>query len=122
MAGLMIWHREKHRPHKGVPWEARTLGDLLEEYFLDIALEARSLRDKCPDLEPGDELHLAELEDLLSDQPENLAGLSEADSDDVWDTAHKTGDPLADFWEWQISQDIEPDFDLTEVPEGAYGG
>ena len=117
MAGLLIWHREKHQPHSGVPWEDRTTGDLLEEFFLDLALEARALRSKGPDMEPAEIQRLAELEDILSDSPESLANLTEDESDDLWETAHRTGDPLADYWERQIANGEVPDLDLTEVPE-----
>lgn len=116
LAGLRIWHRDKHPPYKGVPWEDRTIGDLLEEYFLDVALEARRLRERS-DLESADYERLATLEDLLSESPENLADLSPEESDDVWETAHRTGDPLADYWERQIARGEVPDLDLTEVPE-----
>jgi len=117
MAGLMVWHREKHQPHKGVPWDDRTFGDLLEEYFLDIALEVRSLRKRVTELEPAEARHLVELEDMLEDEPAYLAELSSEETDDLWETAHRTGDPLADYWERQIANGEVPDLDLTEVPE-----
>lgn len=119
MAGLLLWHRDKHPPHKGVPWEERTLGSLLEEYFLDISLEAQRLRDRLrdDDLEAVEQSRLAELEDILSDEPSNLSNLSSDESDGVWETAHRTGDPLCDYWERQIERGETPDFDLTEVPE-----
>lgn len=119
MAGLLIWHRGKHPPYEGVPWEERTLGSLLEEYFLDIALEAHRLRGRLQDddLELAEHQRLTELEDILSDEPSSLANLTDEESDDVWETAHSTGDPLADYWERQIQRGETPDFDLTEVPE-----
>lgn len=121
MSGLMIWHREKHPPHKGVPWDQRTLGDLLEEYFLDAALEAEELRDRLAsgDLEPMAARRLAQLEDLFSAEPVYLQDLSSEESEGVWDTAHRTGDPLADYWEAQIARGEVPDLDLTDVPEEA---
>lgn len=117
MAGLMIWHRDKHPPHSGVSWDDRTIGDLLEEFFLDMALEATSLRKRVPDLDSMEAQRLAELDDLLSDEPQLLADMDAEESEDLWVTAHRTGDPLADYWERQIARGEVPDLDLTEVPE-----
>jgi hypothetical protein len=117
MASLMTWHREKHRPHKGVPWDDRTIGDLLEEFFVDMALEARDLRYRAPDLDGPEARRLAELEDLISDEPAFLADLSPEETDELWEVAHRTGDPLADYWERQIARGEAPNLDLTEVPE-----
>jgi hypothetical protein len=120
MAALMIWHRGKHPPHKGVSWDQRTLGDLLEEYFLDAALEAKDLRARLSrdDLDPEDAQRLAQLEDVLSDDPVSLVGLSEEESEEVWATADSTGDILTDYWEYRISQDLSVDLDMSveDVP------
>lgn len=117
MAGLLIWHRDKHQPHRGVPWEERTVGDLLEEYFVDLAIDAQGLRSRLQDLSSAEQERLLELDDLLSDAPQRLQDLSAEESDDLWETAHSTGDPLADYWERQIARGEVPDLDLTEVPD-----
>jgi hypothetical protein len=115
----MLWHREKHPPNKGIVWDDRTLGDLLEEYFFDIATEVRSLRSKQGELEFADLQRMGELEDLLADSPESLAGMSAEESDEVWETPHKTGDPLGDYWEWCISRgkDVDLDMKVEDIPE-----
>lgn len=115
MAGLMIWHRKKHRPNEGVPWDDRTLGDLLEEYLVDRAVEAQEIRDRFPDQqESGDTDRLAVLENLLADDP---VPMSDEDDDDVFANMRPTGDPLIDYWQRQLARGETPDLDLTEPPE-----
>lgn len=84
---------------------------------MDLAIDAHGLRGRIQDLTAAEQQRLTELDDLLSDEPQRLQDLSPEESDDVWHTAHRTGDPLADYWERQIARGETPDFDLTEVPD-----
>jgi len=85
---------------------------------MDAALEEKALRDRASlGLEPHESLRLAQLEDVFSDEPVYLPDLSPEESEELWFTAHRTGDPLADYWERQIARGEVPDLDLAEVPE-----
>jgi hypothetical protein len=120
---MRLLHQEKNRPYQGVPFEQRTLGDLLEEFYLGVVMELSDLKARPPsDLSNDEEGRKARLIDILDGNVEAtdrraLMDLTEEESDEVWETAHVTGDPLADYWERQIARGEEPDFELTEVPD-----
>lgn len=119
---MRLLHHEQNRPHHGVPFENRTLGDCLEEFYIGAFQEMEELRRRSPEDLSADEVNRkAVLMDIMEGNVEAskrhaLFDLSESESEEVWHTPHKTGDPLADYWEEQIARGEEPDFDLTEVP------
>ena len=105
--------------YEGVPFEQRTLGDLLEEFYLGVVSEVEALRSRIGDLD-GEALdRLAELEDLL--RPEvgeraSLRGLSPEEAEETWRMRRSTGDPLVDYWEYRLSKDLPVNLDLHEAP------
>ena len=65
------------------------------------------------------ELELLEAQDHLdSDQLTRLSDLKEIfrSEESKPEGLVSTGDPVADYWEWQISQGLPIDFSLTEPP------
>lgn len=123
MGQMEIAHRAKNNPWANVPFDQRTKGDCLEEFFFEVAAELEGLEGR-DDLTADEHARRASLKDILEGNIEArdrhaVHGLDEEESEEVWGTAHKTGDPLADYWEEQIARGEDPDFDLTEVPENA---
>jgi hypothetical protein len=120
---MRLLHQERNSPYQGVPFNQRTLGDLLEEFYIGTAQELLELkRREAGDLSADEERRLALLTDIMEgniDAPDRRAvfDLDEDEAEEVWFTAHKTGDALADYWEKQIAAGEEPDFDLEEVPD-----
>ena len=119
---LRLWHLDRYKPHEGVAFEDRTPGDLLEEFYLTIAAEIDTLSGKRADLEADELERLLRLEEVLEPEVEDrtaLRGLSAEESEEVYSTAHKTGDPMADYWEYRISRGLSVDLEIEEVPPRA---
>ena len=79
---------------------------------------AQDLRNSFADLSGEEQHKLQVLEDILSDEGaerRNLRDLNPEESDEVWSTAHQTGDPLVDKWEREIAEGKTPDLD--EAPD-----
>jgi hypothetical protein len=116
---LQLWHLARHKPYQGVPFEDRTPGDLLDEFYTGVAAEADALTTRRSHL-TGDELdRLNTLEEILEspeDKRVSLRGLTREQSEAVWATIHKTGDDLADYWEYRIARGLPADLDIKEVP------
>ncbi len=109
---LRAWHQARYKPYAQVPFLDRTLGDLLEEFYFDLAMTAEELRGQVDDLDPAQLERLSKIEEMLMDERNVLSGLSDADSREVWKTAHVTGDPLVDRWERELADDNKiPDMD-----------
>jgi hypothetical protein len=112
---LQLWHQGRYKPYQGVAFEDRTPGDLFEEFYLEIAGEIEQLAGRRMDLS-GEELErLMNLEESLEPAASDrtaLKGLSEEDSLEVYGTAHKSGDPLADYWEYRLSKGLDVDLDM----------
>lgn len=99
---MRLWHFRRHPPWQGVPYEARTHGDLLEEFYLSVASEIDQLTDRMSDLSSDEITRLHTLERVL-------------DADDSVDD-ESTGDPLADYWEYRAEHGLSMDLDLKEAP------
>lgn len=83
------------------------------------AAEWDQLKSNLSDLEGPQLERLRILEDLLDDTDRHvLHGMSAAEAEDVWQTVHKTGDPLGDYWEYRIVHGLitEQDWNLNEPP------
>jgi len=107
----------RYKPYKNVPFEDRTLGDLLDEFYSSVAMEIDSLSSQRADLTPDQLERLADLEEMMIvDERGSLRGLSDEESLAVWSTIHKTGDPLADYWEYRSAKGLSVDLDLEDVP------
>lgn len=109
---------DRYKPYENILFEDRTLGDLLEEFYYSIANDVSTLKGIN---NPSDEQlrRLTDLEEILSldpDERRSMIGLSGAQKDEILSTAHKTGDPLVDYWEYRLSKDLDIDMDLKEVP------
>jgi hypothetical protein len=116
---LQIWHFEKYKPQQSVAFADRTIGDLLEEYYLGVAIEVERLQQQSGDLSPDQLERLSDLEDLLRPKTlerTSLRGLSDAEKEEVLGTAHKTGDDLADYWEYRAAKGLPVDLGRMEVP------
>ena len=116
---LQLWHFERHLPYQGVPYEDRTHGDLLDEWYTAIALRVDQLRSRRAELGADGLDRLASLEEILqprADERVSLRNLSPEEAESVYMTAHKTGDPLGDYWEYRISKGLEVDLDLKSPP------
>jgi hypothetical protein len=113
---LQLWHQDRYKPYEGVPFEDRTTGDLLLEFYTVVAAEVEQLSSRTTELDPKELERLSELEEMLSADRTSLRGLDAAAADEVCSTAHRTGDPLVDYWEYQVSRGITPDLDLKEPP------
>jgi hypothetical protein len=85
-----------------VPYDDRTHGDLLEEFYLVVAAEIDDLGSHRADLSAEDTARLARLETLLNPKD------GEVESG--------TGDPLADYWEYRLAKDLPVNLDLNEAP------
>lgn len=98
---LRLWHFSRHQPYQGVPWEQRTQGDLLEEFYLSVAADIDDLTARQTSLDASELNRLDRLESLLRPTEDG-----EADS----------GDLLADYWDYCIEQGLPVDLDLKEAP------
>lgn len=93
---------------------------MLEEFYVEAASRAHDLRGNFDELGPEEQRQLQVLEDILSDEGaerHSLTDLTPEESEDVWMTPHKTGDPLVDKWEREIAEGRDPDLDeeLTDA-------
>lgn len=116
---LQLWHMGRYKSYEGVSFEDRTPGDVIEEFYLTVAAEMDQLVSRRDDLEAAELERLSDLEDILSPSVSDrtsLRGLSTEDSNEVYGMAHKTGDSLADYWEYRISKDLPVDLDLKHTP------
>jgi hypothetical protein len=99
---LRFWHFHRHPPYQDVPYDQRTTGDLLEEFYLVVAAEVDKLRGRQASLDAAELTRLDRLEAVL-----NPVEGADADS---------TGDPLADYWEYRATHGLSIDLDLNEAP------
>ena len=97
IGSLRLWHLRRYKSYEGIAYKDRTLGDLLEEFYLMLAAEANTLKNQHESLSPEDVDRLRRIESLLEDVPEH-------------------GDRLEDYWKYRFENDLEVDLDLTEVP------
>lgn len=108
----------RYRPYRNVLFEDRTVGGLLQEFYYVIAEELSILSGL--DNPTDDQLRrIADLEDILKPPMGDrisLVGLSGLEVEEVMTTAHKTGDPLVDYWEYRLSKDLPVDLDLKQPP------
>lgn len=107
------------KPYEGIRFEDRTPGDIMAEFYMVVAAELDQLRSKVSELSASEIERLAELEDVLRPTAEGrmaLRGLSKAEADQVIATAHRTGDPLVDYWERQVALGRSIDLDQLSVP------
>jgi len=110
------WHR--YKPFDGVKFEDRTPGDLLEEFYGAVAIELAQLQGVAG-LNTAQFERLEILEQILEPEDRHaLAGMSGSAAEEEWNTIHRTGDPLGDYWEYRIVKDLLTDDDwlLTEAP------
>lgn len=115
---LRLWHLERYKPFEGIPFEDRTLGSLLEEFYMSIAAGIEQLSGR-EDLSTDEIDHLHRLEDILDRKlgdRKALSGLSAEESEEFWKTPRSTGDPLADYWEYRLANGLPPNYDLDEPP------
>jgi len=114
---LRLWHSEQYKPFEGVAFADRTPGSLLEEFYMGVAIEADKLSGRRLELS-GDELErLQTLEEILKpEDKKSLRSLSSEDSMSVWESPNRTGDPLADYWEYRVTRGLPVDLELSEVP------
>lgn len=110
---LRAWWKDKYQTQQSVPFEQRTLGGLIREYYEDAAIELTRLRGKlsAEGHDPDVEVRITELERLFSDADTDLQALNAEESLDNWHVARSTGDSLADQWEQQIARGEVPDMD-----------
>jgi len=114
MGSLSSWYAGEHRSIQNVPFEDRALGEVLEEFYTGAAARAHELRSSFDELGPEEQRQLQALEDVLSEEGaerHSLVDLTPEQSEDVWLTAHKTGDPLCDKWEREIARGEVPDLE-----------
>ena len=107
---MRAWWRQKYEmAPQSLPFEERSLGDLLREYYTDCASELARLNAKmeADGHDPETEAKISDLERVFSDEPD-FGGM---DAEESWDIPRRTGDPLADKWEAQIARGETPDFD-----------
>ena len=99
---LYCWWRDRYQPQVAQPWEDRTPGGLLEEYYYTLAVELERARaDWRREPTPESRERVQELERVL-------AGQGEADTedrrwlDDMMDRleAGDDGEPGGDELEW----------------------
>lgn len=100
---MRLWHYGRHKPFTGVPFDRRTTGDLLEEFYLGVAAEIEQLDARRADLKQDETERLERLERILR-------------PGDVDEIEGGTGDPLADYWEYRIAHDLPVDLDLNVPP------
>lgn len=104
---LRLWHYDRYpHAHRGVPFEQRTLGGLLREYYLSVVARAELLRERVADLESEELDELSKLENILRGDRRSLRNLTEAESLEVWAQPNYTGDPLTDYWEYRVTKDL----------------
>jgi len=110
---LHKWWANKYQNGVTLPFDERTEGDLLREYYEDAAYELERLKDqvRADGHNPDIEVKMGDLESLFSDSERDLQGLDAAESQENWTIARKTGDPLADKWENAIARGETPDLD-----------
>ena len=91
-------------------FEDRSYGGLWSEFYEQVAAKIYQLRNG--EMDPVSLERLGGLEKLLEPADKvALSALSEEESLEVWGTAHRTGDPLADKWEREIAAGHTPDLD-----------
>jgi hypothetical protein len=118
---LRLWHEGRYKTYHQIPFEDRTIGGLLEEYYTTIIAEVEKLRGQTGELDTDDLDRLSRLEEQLRPKVgdrKSLRGLSEHQSLEVWNTPFYTGDPLTDYWEYRITRDLlDPEeLDLLTPP------
>ncbi len=84
---------------------------------MSVAAEVSRLKDGMAKLSSEELERLGDLEEVLQGSERNaLAGLTDAESDVVWETMQHTRDPMAIYWEYRVSKGLDPNLDITEVP------
>lgn len=110
---LKGWWSGKYGGKVGAPFEHRTLGGLIREYYEDAAIELSRLRATL--ITDGHnaetEERISDLEALFSDFTSRLQGLTDDESLEEWQKPRRTGDPQIDEWEAAIARGETPDLE-----------
>jgi hypothetical protein len=91
-----------------IPFDERTPGDLLEEYYLCVASEINGLLARRADLSTEELERLSLLQDSLEPETDGLPA-------DEWHQEFRTGDPLGDYWEYRLARDLPVDLEMSET-------
>ena len=111
---LKLWHARRYQVYQDVPFEDRTLGSLMREFYLSLTVMADGLRSRRSEL-TGEELEqLADLEEILD--PEDRTVITDMDDDEVDKVVAKRvkGDPLATYWEYRYRRNLPVDLEMGE--------
>jgi len=111
---LRSFARKEHPRPSREDFDDWTIGELLEEWYFDMASRIHDLRAIYGQLSAEDQQKLHDLEDVFRDGSEeraSLVDLTPEESEEVWFTARETGDPLVDKWEREIAAGITPNLD-----------
>lgn len=102
-----------------MPFEDRTPGDLLEEFYFHAATEWDALRSTVAELSVAQLDRLRSLEDILEPSERKvLYGASQAQAAQAWNQVRRTGDPLGDYWEYRAVHGLitAADFERKQAP------
>jgi hypothetical protein len=107
------WTRRYEATAASKPFEQRTAGDLLREYYFDAAIELDRLKaqQKAEGHSAELEVKIGDLERLFSGEESELQSLDAEASEENWLIPRRTGDPMADEWERQIAAGQAPNLD-----------
>lgn len=108
---LYQWWQSKYKDSAFKPFEKRTHGSILREYFLDLAVELDQLMERRKDVDYWTGLDLEEqskLEERVNDI-ERVLSTGEEEPEKL------SSDALIDKWEAQIAAGEDPDLD--ELPD-----
>ncbi|MBT8430089.1 MAG: hypothetical protein KJN79_09285 [Gammaproteobacteria bacterium] len=110
---LQGWWWGKYGGKVGAPFEKRTMGGLLREYFCEAAIDLSRLRAQLrTDGHDADvEERIRDLEELFSDSTTRLQSLTDEESLVEWEKSRRTGDPKVDEWEAAIARGEAPDLE-----------
>ncbi len=97
------WWAEKHNTTvQGSGLMRLAPAEILQEFYVDCYKRKAELEEDIRECQ-GEELNF-----LLEQLTKVKKALGELQEGDIF-----TGDPLADYWEWQDEQGEEPDLDMT---------
>jgi len=112
---LQGWWNQKHEASPpSIPFDQRTVGDLLREYYFDAASELSRLQDRQrgEGHNAENEARIIELERIFSGEDHtDLKDMDAEQSEENWLIPRRTGDPLVDKWEAAIARGETPDLD-----------
>lgn len=99
---LESWFRSKYkRPHEGKTWEETTIGEVLKDYYFELAHELHALREMSNPTS-SDMERITKLERALSDEEP-----SDGPTGDPWLDEFMAGgdDEDDDYYEWKNDVD-----------------